>query len=326
MKDVFLSSIQIVCYAGTVAMLGLHSSWANEARPQYDLGVLQNPIAQAVLSGKEKVVLRPGVYRGRVDGNVFITIKDANSLEVDAGGVTMICEKLTRAIEIHNCQNIQIRGLTVDYDPLPFTQGTIVEVDPAGKWVDVKIRDGYPLEAYSRIDIVDAKTRHRKHGMPFLWGTKAELRDNGIVRVTRENGFERCAARGDLASLSTGPEAGGISHGVEIRDSEKVSLKDFTLHAAPGYGIINGGGHGDHHYDNVRVVQGPKPKGATEDRLLSSSWDAIQFNNLRKGPTMENCLVTAAGDDSWSLSSRDYLVLAAKGKDVWLVSRVPVTA
>ena len=322
-KILLMSHFRTFLYTCGLALVVTNSSRANEVDSCHDMVFLQEQIASAVSSGQAQVVIKPGTYRGRVEGNVFITIRGAKNLEVKAAGVTMICEKLTRAIEVHECENLQISGLTVDYDPLPFTQGTIVEIDPADKWLDVKIHDGYPVKGYSRIDIVDPKTRHRKHGMPFLWGTKAELREGGVVRIMLEKGFERSAVPGDFATLSTGPEAGGIPHAVVIRNSTRLTLKDFTVHCAPGFGIINGGGHGDHHYDNVRVVPGSKPAGASQDRLLSSSWDAIQFNNLRKGPVMENCTVTAAGDDSWSLSSRDYLVLAAKGKTAWLVSRVP---
>jgi hypothetical protein len=297
---------------------------ALEARknPQaFDCDALRQHVARALAGGKRKAVIPPGVYRGRVNGNVFLTIEGARDLTLIATGVTLICEKQTRAMNIRNCRDLTLQGLTVDYDPPPFTQGTITAVDPADQWVDVKIHKGYPMKAYARIDLVDRKTRHRKYGMPFLWGTKAELRPGGIVRVMR-NGFGKAAAVGDLASLSTGQERGGICHGIAVEHCTRLTLKDVTLHAAPGFGIINGGGYGDHRYEGVRVVPGPRPAGAIEDRLLSTSWDAIQFNNLRKGPTLEGCVIEAAGDDSWSLSSRDYLLLAGRGRTAWLVNRV----
>jgi hypothetical protein len=295
---------------------------ARKGRAEYSIAALREHFARAVAGDKRTFTIPPGIYRGRVDENVFLTLKNAKDLTLNAEGVTLVCEKLTRAMQISNCEDLTLRGLTVDYDPVPFTHGTIVAVDQDDTWVDVKIHDGYPMKPYARIDIVDRKTRHRKYGMPFLWGTKAELRPEGVVRVMRKGGFQGSAAVGDLASMSTGQEAGGICHGIAIEHCTRVTLKDVTLHAAPGFGIINGQGYGDHHYDKVRVVPGPRPSGATEDRLLTTSWDAIQFNNLRKGPTLENCVVMAAGDDSWSLSSRDYLLLASRGRKAWVVNRV----
>jgi len=305
-----------------LAGVGCASVHPAEGQRVFTIAALREHITKAVSGGRYEAVIPPGVYRGRVEEDVFVTIEGAKNLTIIADDVTMICEKRTRAMQLSNCENLTIRGLTVDYDPAPFTQGTIVAVDPDDIWVDVKVHEGYPLEPYARIDIVDPKTRHRKYGMPFLWGTKAELRPGGMVRVMREGGFGRVVAVGDLASMSTGQEPGGICHGIAIEHCTRVTLKDVTLHAAPGFGIISGQGYGDHHYDHVRVVPGPKPAGATEERLLTTSWDAIQFNNLRKGPTMENCVVMSAGDDSWSLSSRDYLLLAARGRTAWVVNRV----
>lgn len=294
-----------------------------ESLPEFDISSLREQVARAVSSGQRTATIPEGVYRGQVEDNVFITIEGAKNLTIEAENVFLVCEKLTRAIGISNAENLIIRGLTIDYDPLPFTQGTIIAVDPNDTWVDVQIHIGYPSKAYDRIDIVDPTTRHRKHGMPFLWGTTAQVSSNGIVRVSREEGFGGSATVGDLASMSTGPDADGIPHGIDIMSSRGVSLQDVTVHAAPGFAIVNGGGYGDHHYDKVRVIPGPKPPGASEERLLSSSWDAIQFNDLRKGPIVENCVVISAGDDSWSLSSRDYLLLAAEGRKAWLVYRIP---
>lgn len=291
------------------------------AAAQYSILELREHFLRAVGSGEREVVIPPGDYRGTVNDKVFIEIQGARNLTIRAVDVRMICEKRTRAFSISDCEDLTIRGLTIDYDPLPFTQGTITAVGPDDTWVDVTIHEGYPMEPYSRIDIVDSATRHRKYGMPFLWGTTAELRSDGIVRVNRKGGFGGSAAVGDLASMARGPVEDGIAHAIAIDSSARVTLKDITLHAAPGFGIIAGGGHGDHHYNNVRIVPGPPPVGSTEGRLLTATWDAIQFNSLRKGPLVENCVVMSAGDDTWSLSSRDFLLLASEGRKAWLVSR-----
>ncbi|MEI6703249.1 MAG: right-handed parallel beta-helix repeat-containing protein, partial [Deltaproteobacteria bacterium] len=303
--------------AGDVTELKVEAS----ASAEYSILELREHFRQAVASGEREVVIPPGDYRGTTKDKAFIEILGARNLTIRAEGVRMICEKRTRALTIADCEDLTIRGLVIDYDPLPFTQGTITAVGPDDAWVDVTIHEGYPLEPYRRIDIVDSNTRHRKYGMPFLWGTSAEMRSGGIVRITRKGGFGGVASVGDLASLATGSTMDGMAHAISIEYSARVALKDITLHTAPGFGIVAGGGYGDHHYDNVRIVPGPPPAGATEGRLLTATWDAIQFNCLRKGPLVENCVVMSAGDDTWSLSSRDFLFLATEGRRAWLVSR-----
>ena len=213
---------------------------------------------------------------------------------------------------MQDCRGVTLRGLTVDYDPMPFTQGTIAAVAEDKGWIDVKLHAGYPRKPYSRIDVVDPATRFRKRGMPFLWGTKSEMRGDDVVRVSLKD-IGKTAVPGDLASLSTGQAADGIPHAMAIENCSAVILQGVTIHSAPGMGILECDGEGGSSLLGCRVVPGPKPAGATEARLLSSSWDAIQSKTMRKGPRMENCEIRDAGDDSWSVQSSDFLVVAKSG-------------
>ena len=197
-------------------------------------------------------------------------------------------------------------ALTLDYDPLPFTQGRVSKVADDASWVDVTLDAGYPRELYSRIDVCDPVTRRRKRGMPFLWGTKATWAAEGVVRVTKE-GIGKIAAVGDLISLSGGPT--GAPHAIGLDFCEGITLEKVTVHTAPGMGIVECDGEGGAKYLGVRVVPGPRPPKATSDRLLSTAWDAIQTKSVRRGPLVEGCEIQDAGDDSWSVQSSDFVVL-----------------
>jgi len=48
-------------------------------------------------------------------------------------------------LEIENCVDVTLKGLTIDYDPLPFTQARIVDVDDKKNWT-VEVIEGYPSE------------------------------------------------------------------------------------------------------------------------------------------------------------------------------------
>ena len=269
---------------------------------------LPSLIHTAVAGGQRHVVIPPGVYRTvpPPGEKVHLTLKGVRDFEIVADGVTMLCARRTRAILMDGCENLRIRGLTVDYDPLPFTQGRVVAVADDKSWIDVKLDEGYPQQPFSRIDVVDPTTRFRKRGMPFLWGTKATMITNGVVRVALV-GIGNAAAVGDLASLSAGPDAAGIPHGITLERCSNTVLERVTVHAAPGMGILEAGGEGGTQLRGCRVVPGPTPAGATAPRLLSSSWDAIQHKGVRRGPRVEGCEVESAGDDSWSTSSDGFV-------------------
>ncbi|RYD63527.1 MAG: right-handed parallel beta-helix repeat-containing protein, partial [Verrucomicrobiaceae bacterium] len=279
-------------------------------------------IAEAIAKGEKKIVIPSGTYRLAPTGGekCVWTPQGANDLEIVADGVTLVSTKLTRAVAITQCTGVTVRGLTIDYDPLPFTQGTVAAVADDKSWIDVKLHAGYPRQPYARIDFVDPATRYRKKGMPFLWGTKAEMQGDDTVRVTLK-GIGNTATIGTLASLNTGPAPDGIPHALSIERCSAITLRSVTIHSAPGMGMLECDGDGKTTYLGCKVVPGPNPEGASEDRLLSTSWDAIQTKTVRHGPHVEDCEIREAGDDSWSVQSSDFMVLKRVGNTLTISSR-----
>ncbi len=297
-----------------LACAGLHA----QERPLSDF---RQRVGAAIAAKATRVVIPPGVYRGVPEDNgaCHLCWHGVSGLEIVADGVTLLCGKPTRALAFDHCADITLRGLTVDYDPLPFTQGDVAAVDAKAGWLDVKIHAGYPVEAYSRIDICDRQTRYRKRGKPFMWDSKAELRPDGVVRVTSRAAAE-FAQVGDLASLGGFPP-GVIAHAVVFDDCDRITLDRVTVHASNCMGIILAGGEGGHRLSGCRVVPGPTPAGATESRILSTNADAILCGPQRIGPVVENCDIRDAGDDSWSIQSEDYVVVRVDGNQLWYAAR-----
>ena len=298
------------------------SNMAEAAVPR-SMVELRRIVADAITDGKQRVVIPPGIYCGSPahGEKVHWTLNHAHDLEIVAVGATMVCTKRTRAIDFAGCRNVTLQGLTIDYDPLTFTQGRVIAAAADDSWVDIKLDRGYPCEPWSRIDVVDPETRYRKKGMPFLWGTTAEMIESDVVRV-KLKGIGKAACVGDLASLSTGNEESGICHGVTISNcGGEMVLRDLTIHCAPGMGIVEGGGAGGTVLDGVRIVPGPPPAGASAPRLLTTSWDGILHTNVGRGPRVEHCEIETCGDDSWSVQSQDIVVVQRAGKELILTPR-----
>ena len=275
-----------------------------------DLPDFRPMVADAVKRGDAKVVIPRGTYRLEpAEGSKAVwSLTGAHDIEIEAHGVNLVSTTLTRALSLHACHNVTIHGLTVDYDPLPFTQGEVAAVAEDKSWIDVKLHAGYPRQPYSRIDVVDPATRYRKKGMPCLWGTRAEMQGVDMVRITLKD-IGNAAKIGDLASLNTGPSEGGIPHAVAMDRCAHIVFHGLMVHSAPGMGIVEADGDGGNEYLACRVVPGPRPAGATQERLLSTSWDAMQTKTVRRGPRVEGCEIAEAGDDSWSVQSSDFMVL-----------------
>jgi hypothetical protein len=284
---------------------------AAENEPAADVRSL---ILDAIAQNRPQVVIPPGTYRLGPQGNegVILNLRHARNLEIIADGVTVVCTKRIRAIMFDDCDQVTLRGLTVDYDPVTFTQGKVVEVADDAGWMDVKLDAGYPQVLNDRIVVCDPKTRFHKYGINHTWGTKASWKEPGVVRIALKD-VARHVDLGDPVALSGGPD-GGAAHAISIEDhSSAITLKNVTLHCAPGMGIIDSGSDVGVTLSGCRIIPGPKPAGASEERLLTTSWDGIQCKPAKVGAHVEDCVIERCGDDSWSVPSTDFEVYSRKG-------------
>ncbi|MEW2275519.1 RICIN domain-containing protein [Streptomyces griseofuscus] len=272
---------------------------------------IEAQIDRAVAQGRHDVTIEPGEYRRTSTLNLG-TLSD---FTIDAQGVRIVQTRLVEALFIGAAKNLTVNGLTIDYDPLPFTQGTVVAKSADGKSMDVRISTGYarPDKLPDRVTIFDPRQRlpkSQKLGATVSWVDRS-------TGVARSSTGATAANVGDIVTFAGGP-AGGPSDGIEI-EGQNTTLKDVTLNAAPGMGLMSARGEGGTHLDGFQIVPGPPPPGATEKPILTTSWDAIQFQSVKKGPTVENSRVVNAGDDSFSIQgSKNVKVVKTAGSTVWL--------
>ena len=85
-----------------------------------------------------------GRYVIDTDDTVFFRLKGLDGVTVDFGGSELVCKKRTRYIGLEHCTNTVVRNVTLDMDPLPFSQGVIEKVGPDGSW-EVRVLDDYAL-------------------------------------------------------------------------------------------------------------------------------------------------------------------------------------
>jgi hypothetical protein len=74
----------------------------------------------------------------------------------------MICTEKPRAIAITRCTNATLRGLEIDYGPLPYRQGRIVAISADRQVYELELFDGHPDAATVRnfkYEIFRPKTR-----------------------------------------------------------------------------------------------------------------------------------------------------------------------
>ncbi len=275
---------------------------------QFELGsaeaaTLTDPVAAlpALREGVSEVTIAPGVYPLPPQG---LVLKNKSGFKIVADGVTFLATNPSGpALTFKHCSDIAVQGLTIDYDPLPFTQGRIVKVDEASGTAEVEIDVGYPalseLYLVNRMHLFEPDEHCLKPGAPDYYLKRFEkINDRRGLITFREGevGFDMVEV-GDRVAFNHRSESA-----LKIMEACKgLRFKDLTINASPGLGVIVRFAEEAGEFDRLKILPGPPPEGATAERLLSTCADGFNAAYTRKGPLLKNCEFAFMGDDSMNL-------------------------
>lgn len=112
-----------------------------------DTAAINTAIVAAKKLGAGAVVSLPtGRYRTALGKEKSVRITDADELTLQGeGATTIVSGDLDEPVfRIADSKGVTIRGISIDHDPLGFTQGTITSVDIPNMTCEVSIDPGYP--------------------------------------------------------------------------------------------------------------------------------------------------------------------------------------
>jgi hypothetical protein len=258
-----------------------------------------------------------------------IVLKQLSGIEVHGNGAQLINTARASTLQISDASHITIRDLTIDYDPLPFTQGTIASFDRAAREIIVSVDPGYPddpalLAAITDgfFKVMDRRTRALKPGArDFLSPSRVERVKDGVIKVHLQWGAndrfpsQLPIAVGDVVAITNSSGAA-----IDVTGSGATTFIDLKLLASPGMGIVENAGAGGTRLQKVSVVPGPRPKGATTDRLVSTNADGSHFATVEQGPIIEDCTFSNTSDDAVNVHGFYYYVIQKAGPGRYLFS------
>jgi parallel beta-helix repeat protein len=308
--------------------------WGEDIKQQQRVNGQQflETLSEAVDEGIDEIRLDKKHYRFSAEhldliGSAFITLNDTDNLTIHGNGAQFWFENYLSAIRMENCQNISFLDLTMDWDPLPFSQVVITGIDPEGKYVDGKTEGGF--RNLNEI-LNDPSVRGRPTVKAFIFHAKtgivktdtAHSEISSIERIG-ENQF-RYYGRGygaqDYKSMNVEPGdrmAFVIRtwHGIRIYKSETITFNNVHLYASPFYGIGMGNGGGNLVLKNCKFIPRPKTK-----RLMSVNGDAVHFITVQKGPRIEGCEFSGAGDDIMNIQGNFSMVQEQRDKKKMVIA------
>lgn len=283
-------------------------------------------LLEAALATEEKeIVLPPGRYRVSPVDRAHLVLRGVRDRVIIADGVEMICTETTRALTIENCHNVTLRGLTIDYDPLPFTQAHILEISPDKSTLRVAVLPGYPplTPVTGSVEIFDPATNHLRGRLTYF-NTRCEPGADGLTaRLTKSNVRPELAAEqlGDIVVIKTPNAPGGeIPHAIMATDCSGLVMENVTLFASPMFGFLENGCDESKYIGCVVGRRSPESEGIVRGhpRLRSLNADAFHSKNARRGPAYERCTAQFMGDDAIAINGDFHFVALGEGR-VWRV-------
>lgn len=238
-----------------------------------------------------------------LDGiRTHFALTDAEDVTIDGNGQSLVFTEPSRgALHVEDGENVTVRNLTVDYDPLPFTQGVVDEWNPEERELVLALDSGYPslsAPVFAAADRVQG-TVHRGDGGPLR-------RVNGHGGAfKRFSAIDRLGSRRFRLTLASGIGTSGLAEGrrlalaarfasargVRFRRCIDPRVENVTIRTAAGFAM----------YCNycagpvVRNVTIAPPPGS--DRLISGCSDGVHLDNCRETPVVEGCRIDRIEDD-----------------------------
>ncbi|MDR1284555.1 MAG: right-handed parallel beta-helix repeat-containing protein [Opitutaceae bacterium] len=302
---------------------------------------IRDAILAAVARGEREFTVPPGHYRvsaPKKTDRYILTLDKTTNLTLNAAGATLVIEDFSGALQMRDCANITLRGLAIDYDPLPVVQAKIVEINSREKTILAEEEAGFELArltpglasrrlgALQSLAVHDAKTRRMKDdGAAF--GIRScekntdpsDTKKNGLLKIVLNTydalTIEQCGvATGDLVSMR-----GSGATVVTSLDCRDMIFEDVTISGGPSMGIYERGTKTPTRYTRCHVA-----RPANSPRLMSTGADAFHASMCERGPRYEECAVEGSGDDGYAVHGFLDFVMSQDDADARRVRVAPL--
>ncbi len=249
-----------------------------------------------------RYLFRPDPALGS-DELAILNLRKAVGLRVRGQGpgtVLVMADPKLGGLQVTDSSCVMLQGFTVDYNPLPFSQGSVTQVDPAAGWCRMRSDAGYPspIETAARIPgFHGGYVLQQADG--YRW-----LPIGGVTPRTppsAEGAETRFDVGGDAArTLKAGDRFVFVGRRIAQTAlsacfTRSFYVKDVIVHASPTCGLLLNNVDGaciDGYADEI-------PAGS--DRLLATNADGLYVHNVRGGITIRNCRFMGQGDDCINL-------------------------
>lgn len=319
-----MTRIKIILTINLASLLLIASSFAQiDPGKEFDL---QGFLDKELSKGKKEIVIPPGRYRVKPIGNTHLVFDKLKDVTILANDVELICTETVQAIQIKDCVNFKLVGLTVDYDPLPFTQGEIIDISEDKTTLTVDLIKGYEVDGIKtqlygdKLEIFDAITGELSTATYYGITYKFEPSTQRVVINKQARFWDTDVEKvGDIVVLGT-QGARRVPHAILPQRCTGLVLENVTLYAGTTFGFFETYCN-DSRYISCRVDRRSleseiKPRGMK--RMRSNTADGFHSKFAENGPAYIGCVARYNGDDGIAING-DFDIITETNGDVLTV-------
>jgi hypothetical protein len=277
---------------------------------------LQAFIGAELAQGEKYITIPAGrhyIQPQASNGRVHLLLENLVDVTIDGTDAELICTKTTRAIDIVNCTNLALVGLTIDYDPLPFMQGVIIDISDDMLQLTIELMNGYPesttwdgnkIEIYSPTD--DELTAETYYDIEFVpTSPNSILVNKQYYQAT--NAMEKV---GDIVVIGSRNTEESIPHAIVPSNCTNLVVMDVKIYASNMFGFFEVDSDGSRYINSV-VDRRPSEIDLEERqyrRLRSTNGDAFHSKHAKHGPSFVGCTARYSGDDGIAINGHYHII------------------
>ncbi|MCM2323405.1 MAG: hypothetical protein NDJ90_09105 [Oligoflexia bacterium] len=270
---------------------------------------LQQAIDAAIASGPGGQVTFPeGIYYldcgSATPLGTCLTVSGATGLKVLGSGADktrfVISNPLRGFLSVSDSTDVEVGGFSVDYSSVPFTQGTVLQVDGARNELKIALDGGYP-----RLDaaIFSPERLSATFGIVFDPKTarlKANIADHFGVQAVFANGDGSWrVALSSVSGIAAGDRFVLPHRGSSLfvfQRNQGLRFRDVQVRASPGLVTAWVQNRGAITIERIDIRR-------SGDRLLSSTADAFHLLDNDAKVSITGCYLEGMADDALNTRS-----------------------
>lgn len=251
--------------------------------------------------------IEPGEYRldpSNYDQNsgldAHFELVGFSDVTIEGNGATLVFTDPTLGmLYFFGSEGLTLRDLTLDYDPVPFTQAEIQSISRGDRTVVVELEDGYPELEHPMFDTEKVWASTHTNDGEFVTGVTADSNPDKEFAAVENQGDRQyqltIRESSSLAGLEPGRRLAIVAragnHALRFQYVDRPVVQNVSIRSSIAFAL------------EFAVCDQPVAENCTigppadTNRLIGSDADGIHCLNCRRGPRIENCDIHHLEDD-----------------------------